>query len=118
MQNVNTHDNRWLKAHNKKYIIAVNLRQALQFSKSNQFIVCAVVEVVCSCERFIQSSEHWRAMECRNISAKQMIPSNSTTPATLSGRDGSWILTSAVIIFSMQTGEFNQYRRCRVFKRP
>ena len=46
---------------------------------------------------------------CENISCYQLYLQNSTDSApvymTMTWRDASWILTSAVIIFTMQTGK-------------
>ncbi len=44
---------------------------------------------------------------CTNVSCKQAILhlNESVNASEMTGKDASWILTSAVIIFTMQTGE-------------
>ena len=49
---------------------------------------------------------------CTNVSCKQaMLHLNDsfTSPSEMTGKDASWILTSAVIIFTMQTGTILNY---------
>ena len=51
---------------------------------------------------------------CTNVSCKQAVLHLNDTLATgneMTGKDASWILTSAVIIFTMQTGIMEQQSR-------
>ena len=56
--------------------------------------------------QFINSTQHDYLL-CNNVSTRMPEGNNNTDKQTLlemTGKDASWILTSAVIIFTMQTG--------------